>query len=88
MRPENIEAKKAARKRDAVRGLLLLTLVQGGCAAGLCALGALPGLPGWGRILFWIAAAGCLAILLPALIMLKKRFEEIEGGELDAAGKY
>jgi len=27
-------------------------------------------------------------LIIPALILLKQRFEEIEGGELDAAGKY
>ena len=88
MKPESIEAKKAARRREAVRGVLLFALLQLCCAAGFWALAFLPGLPGWGRVLFWILAAGCALLVLPAGLSLKQRFDEIEGGELDAAGKY
>ena len=32
--------------------------------------------------------AFCLLLIVPALVVLKERFKEIEGGELDAAGQY
>ena len=88
MRPESIEASKAARKREAVRGVILFALLQGACAVGFWALGWIPGLPGWCRGLFWILALGSLALLVPAALVLKARFREIEGGEADAARKY
>ena len=88
MRPGNIEEKKASQKRGAVRGVVLFALLQACCAVGFWALGTIPGLPGWCRILFWVLAAGCLLLIIPAVLVLKTRFQEIEGGELDAAGKY
>lgn len=88
MKPGSIEEKKAARKRDAVRGIGLFALLQGCCAVGFWALGTIPGLPGWCKTLFWVLAAGSLALLIPAVLVLRARFQEIEGGELDAAGKY
>ena len=96
MRPKNTDlppggtpdGRKSRRRREAVTGVLLFGLLQLCCAAGLWALGLIPGLPGWCRAMFWILAAGCVILIIPALIMLKKRFEEIEGGELDAAGQY
>ena len=48
----------------------------------------IPGMPQWCVILFGVLAVLCLALILPALLVLKDRFKEIEGGELDAAGKY
>ena len=88
MRPGNIEEKKASQKRGAVRGVVLFALLQACCAVGFWALGTIPGLPGWCRALFWILAAGCLVLVIPAVWMLKIRFREIKGGELDAAGEY
>lgn len=88
MKPESIEEKKAARKRDAVRGVVLFALLQGVSAVAFWALGMIPGMPGWCTGLFWVLAIGCLALLVPAFVVLRARFREIEGGELDAAGKY
>ena len=88
MRPGSIEEKKASQKRGAVRGVVFFALLQACCAVGFWALGTIPGLPGWCRILFWVLAAGCLLLIIPAVLVLKTRFQEIEGGELDAAGKY
>ena len=88
MRPGSIEEKKAAQKRDAVRGILLFALIQGACAVVFWALGMIPGVPGWCRWMFWILAVGSLILIVPASLALKERFHEIEGGEFDAAGKY
>ena len=39
-------------------------------------------------VVFGILAALCVLPLIPALVVLKWRFAEIEGGELDEASKY
>ena len=88
MKPESIEARKEQRKRSAVRGVLLFALLQLACAVCFGALCFIPDMPGWCVILFGVLAALCLVLILPALLVLKDRFKEIEGGELDAAGKY
>jgi len=88
MRPENIEARKAERKRSAVTGVGLFVLLQLASALCFAALCFIPDVPGWFPVLFGVLAAVCLLLIIPALILLKQRFEEIEGGELDAAGKY
>ena len=88
MKPESIEARKEQRKRSAVRGVLLFTLLQLACAICFGALCFIPDMPGWCVILFGVLAALSLVLILPAVLVLKDRFKEIEGGELDAAGKY
>ena len=40
------------------------------------------------NILWLVLAAVCLLTILPALYLLNVRFQEIEGGELDAAAEY
>lgn len=88
MRPENIEAKKARRKSEALRGVLLFGLLQlasGGCFVSLCFI---PDVPRWCVMLFGALAAMCLLLMIPALLALRERFKEIEGGELDAASEY
>lgn len=86
--PENIETRRKKRKAEAVRGVLLFALLQ--AATGICfvALCLIPGLPRWCVILFGVLAALTVALILPALVVLKQRFQEIEGGEADAAGQY
>lgn len=88
MKPENIEKKRAAQKWGAVRGVLLFSFLQACCAVGFWALGMIPGMPGWCKVLFWVLAAGSLVLIVPAVLVLRARFQEIEGGEIDAAGKY
>lgn len=88
MKPENIEDVKAQRKRSAVMGVVLFTLLQLACAAAFGALCFIPDIPGWLFGLFCGLALLCLGLIIPAFLLLKDRFEEIEGGELDAAGKY
>ena len=76
------------RKRSAVRGVLLFVLLQLACAVCFGALCFIPDMPRWCVILFGVLAALTLVLILPALLVLKDRFKEIEGGELDAAAKY
>lgn len=88
MRQESIEAKKAERKRSAVMGVAFFVLVQLACAICFGALCFIPDVPGWFPVLFGVLAAVCLLLIIPAALLLKDRFKEIEGGELDAAAEY
>jgi len=48
----------------------------------------LPDCPGWASVLFGVLAVLSLGMIIPALLLLKQRFKEIEGGEQDAAAEY
>ena len=80
--------KQARRKRDAVRGLLFFGVLQVITCVAFLALCFIPGLPQWAITLFLALGILSLAMIIPALLVLRSRFKEIEGGELDAAGKY
>ena len=88
MKPANIEEKKRRRKRSAVGGVVFFTLLQLACAVCFGALCFIPGMPGWCSALFQGLAALCLLLIIPAVKLLRERFKEIEGGELDAAAEY
>ena len=89
MRPGNTEEeRKAVRKRAAVRGVVFFGVIQLALAALFGSLCFIPELPLWGVILFGILAALCLALIPPAILVLKERVREIEGGEEDAAAQY
>ncbi len=88
MKQKNIEAVKARRKREAVRGVALFAGIQLVTAAFMASLCFIPDGPGWLDVLFGALAGLCLAPIVPALALLKTRFKEIEGGELDAAAEY
>ena len=79
---------KEQRKREAVWSVVFFGLLQLVCAAVLVALCFIPGLPIWVVALLGVLAAGCIISLLLALAALRQRFQEIEGGELDAAAEY
>lgn len=88
MTPANIEERRKHRRRSAVRGVVLFGLLQVACAVCFGSLCFIPDLPGWAFALFLVLAVFCLLLILPALLALKKRFEEIQGGEEDAAAEY
>jgi len=88
MKRENIEVRRTRRRREAVRGVLFFALIQCFAAGVLVWACLLPDLPGWAAGLFAFLAAAILLSLFPAFWVLKKRFQEIEGGELDDAGQY
>lgn len=86
--PANTDQRRRKYRRQAVLGVALFGLLQLACAACFTALCLIPDLPGW---LFWLFAAlavFCAGLMIPALVVLKQRFKEIEGGELDAAAEY
>ena len=85
--PKNIDLKRQ-RKREAVRGVLLFAVIQLACMALFTVLCFIPALPGWCVVLFGVLAVCCVLPLIGALVVLRKRFQEIEGGELDAAAEY
>lgn len=88
MKPASIESRKARRKREAVQGVVLFALLQIACVAGFASLCWIPNLPRWAFYLFAALAVACLLPLPVAVKVLRQRFKEIEGGELDAAGQY
>ena len=88
MKPGNIEEKKARYKKESVYGILIFAAIQLVCAIAFGSLCFVPDAPAWVIWTFFGLAALCLLLILPALAVLKQRFKEIEGGELDAAGKY
>ena len=88
MKQENIEARKARRKKEAVQGVLLFALIQAATAACFGVVCFLPDATQTMVVVFGILAALCVLPLIPALVVLKWRFAEIEGGELDEASKY
>lgn len=88
MKQGNIEERKARLKKESVYGILIFVALQLICAVSFGSLCFIPDAPTW---LFWTflgLAVFCLLLVIPALIVLKQRFKEIEGGEWDAAGKY
>lgn len=88
MKPGSIEEKQAARKRSAVHGIIFFVVIQLVSAVALGAVCLIPDAPGWLATLFAVMAVLCLAAIVPAIVVLKQRFKEIEGGELDAAAEY
>ncbi len=88
MKPESIEARKARRKKEAVQGVLLFALIQVLTAVAFLACLWIPDIPKWAALMFGGLALICMLVLIPALVVLGNRFKEIEGGELDEAGKY
>ncbi len=83
-----VEFQRRRRRRQAVLGVALFTLLQAACAACFAALCFIPDLPRWAFRLFAALAALCGLLIVPALVVLKQRFKEIEGGEYDAAAEY
>ncbi len=79
---------QSRQKKDAVRGVALFLLLQIPSAACLIWLCLIPGLPRWAVTLFAVLAAITLLLVVPALMVLRQRFQEIQGGELDAARQY
>lgn len=88
MKPESIEQRKARRKKSAVTGVVLFAMLQAACAVCFGALCFIPDMPGLFVVMFGVLAVFCLALIIPAFILLRQRFHEIEGGELDAAAEY
>ena len=85
---KNIERLHKKQRTDAVRGVLLFGVFQLVCVAGFIMLCLIPDLPRWAVILFAALAAASALPMVAALVVLKQRFHEIQGGELDVARQY
>ena len=86
--PKNIEEWKREHRRSAAAGVVMFALLQLMSAVLFAALCLTPGLPKPLLVLFAGLAVLSLALLLPTPLLLKRRFKEIEGGELYDACKY
>ena len=67
---------------------MFFALLQLACIAGFVALCMIPDLPAWLFYLFAALAVLCVVPMIFALNVLRQRFQEIEGGELDEASQY
>ena len=83
-----MEERRRRQRRQAILGVVTFALFQLACAACFAALCFIPDLPRWLFRLFAVLAGGCGLLVVPALVVLKQRFVEIEGGETDAAAEY
>ena len=86
--PCDIEQRRRRQKREALQGVLLFAALRlAGVIVLLWSISLVPEFP-------WLQAVlGILTLIVgvPALFVwaaLKQRFQEIEGGEFDAAAKY
>ena len=86
--PANTEERKKRHRRQAVLGAAVFGLLMLACGALCPALCCIPGLPRWAVVLFAALTAFFVVLMIPALVVLRERFTEIEGGELDEALKY
>lgn len=86
--PSDIEQRRRRQKREAVQGALLFAALRlAGVIVLLWSISLIPELP-WLQVILGILT---LVIGVPVLFIwptLKQRFQEIEGGEFDAAAKY
>ena len=85
---KNIEDWKREHRRSAITGVVFFSLLQLASAVFFAALCLIPDLPKPMPLLFAGLAVLSVVLILPALILLKRRFKEIEGGELYDAGNY
>ena len=87
MKQKNIDP-KARRKREAVFSVVIFSALQIAFALAVGSLCLLPGIPVWVSRICIALAALSLLLVVPAARLLKTRFQESEGGDLDEAGKY
>lgn len=88
MKPESIEKRRARLKKEAVRSVVITAVLALVGAAVCVGLALIPGMPVGLSIAFFVPPVFCVLLILSAVRALKERFEEIEGGELDAADQY
>lgn len=83
-----LEERKRRYKRQAITGVLVCVVLLLPCAMICVGLSLFPPLPWWGKALTAAGAVVCIVPVIFSLVVLKQRFKEIEGGELDAAAEY
>lgn len=87
MKQSNID-RRARDRKAAVVGVAFFAGLMLVCAASVGSLCFVPDTPGWLVILLGGLAAFFLAFIIPALMVMKQRFKEIERGELYEASEY
>jgi hypothetical protein len=76
------------KKRGAVLSAVVHCLLQA-VSAGFLIWGAVaPGIPKGLSVALFLMAGVCVILIFVTCVVLKKRLNEIEGGEEDAASKY
>jgi len=89
MRQRNIdEAAQQRRCKDALTSTIISTLILFCSSLGMTLLSLLLLRGSFGGTLLLILALLDLGMIIPVWILYKKRLEEIEGGEEDAAAEY
>ena len=83
-----LEDRKRRHKRQAVTGVCVCTALLLPCIIVCVGLSLFPPLPWWGKALAAAGAVVCIVPVIFSLVVLRQRFKEIEGGELDAAAEY
>lgn len=85
--PSDTERKRR-QKQEAVQGVLLFTALRlAGVMVLLWCISLIPEVP-WLQVLLGLLTLVIGAPVLFVWAVLKQRFQEIEGGEFDAAAKY
>ena len=85
--PSDTERKRR-QKQEAVQGVLLFTALRlAGVMVLLWYISLIPEVP-WLQVLLGLLTLVIGAPVLFVWAVLKQRFQEIEGGEFDAAAKY
>ncbi len=64
-------------KKSSVLSFVMFCLLQAVCVITFLSLGWISGLPGWAKLLFYVLAAFCGLLVLPALAALRIRWKEI-----------
>ncbi len=88
MKRESTEQRRARRKKEAVRSVVIAAVLELAGAALCVSLARTPGMPLGLSIVLFVPAVLYPFLILSAVRVLKARFKEIEGGELDAADQY
>lgn len=88
MKQESIELYRKRCKKEAIIGVVFFAAIQLATMVCFGALCFIPDAPRWLMILFASLAAVCVLPMIGALVVMKQRFSEIEGGEAYDARQY
>ena len=87
MKQSNID-RRARDKRAAVTGVSCFSGLMLVCSASMASLCFVPDTPVWAIALLAGLSVFFLLFIIPALVVMKQRFKEIDGGELYEASEY
>lgn len=87
MKPNGTESRRAQRRRDAIKGAVTSIVMQGIAGVFLVWYHRRVTSQVVGTLMLVIGLVDLVAII-PVVMVLRQRLNEIEGGEEDAARKY